>query len=189
MQREVWPQEDAAEILTARPWGHGPEHKVVLGLVADVADSPDGPPAPELVGLVDVIRGWPRPEVAHIGLVLVSERHRRQGLGARLHEAVIDRARTWEGITTLRVTIVDRNETIALPFWHHLGYTPTGESQPFVAGSIAHVYERPFEEAHSWPPVGPRRQRESVDTEGAACARDLPSIVVHSPREAPSRRL
>jgi GNAT superfamily N-acetyltransferase len=127
---------DAVAVLTERPPGTPASAKHVLGL----ADGDD------LVGIADVIRGWPAVGTAHIGLLqTVASRH-RLGLGRAVHDAVVDLVSTWPEIATLRLAVVDTNRDVAEPFWRATGYGPTGETSPFESGSVrsvARIWTRP----------------------------------------------
>ncbi|RLZ04101.1 N-acetyltransferase, partial [Kocuria tytonicola] len=128
------------EILSAAPPGFMGERKVDLGLL-------DGP---VLVGIADVLRGYPAEHCAHIGLLLVrGDRHGR-GLGRQLHRHVLDLVQTWPEVSTLRLGVVETNATSAVGFWEALGYTPTGETAPYENGSVrcqVTPYERPVPHA------------------------------------------
>jgi hypothetical protein len=62
---------DAQSTYTVLPEGKGYEDKFVYGVYA----------GGEMIGCADVIRGWPRPDTAHIGLLLIGARHQRGGYG------------------------------------------------------------------------------------------------------------
>jgi GNAT superfamily N-acetyltransferase len=121
--------EDASEALAARPPGVDVSHKFGVGLWQ----------GDELLGFADVIRGWPSREIAHIGLLMISGDHHGDGLGRRLHEAVLELGGSWPEIETLRITIVDTNADVADPFWRAQGYTLTGESSSFLSGDVVSV--------------------------------------------------
>lgn len=137
---------DGHEILVGKPAGLAAEDKVVLGLVqGDV-----------LLALADVLRGWPKPDNAHVGLMFVSGGHRGQGLAHRLHDAVVRRAASWPGVVSLRLSIVDTNRQTAEPLWKHLGYRPTWESVPFHDGivrSTARIWVRPIDRKSASAPL------------------------------------
>lgn len=117
---------DGHEILVGKPAGLAVEDKFVLGLVQDDV----------LLALADVLRAWPTPDTAHLGLLFVSGGHRGQGLAHRLHDEVVQLAASWPGVLSLRLSIVDTNRQMAEPLWKHLGYQPTGDSTPFHDGTV-----------------------------------------------------
>lgn len=128
--------EAASEALSALPPGVLNSQKVDLGLW-------DGQ---ELVAFADVILGWPAESVAHVGLLMTHGARQGGGLGRVMHDAVIDLVGRTPNIQSLRLSIVDTNADLAEPFWAKLGYEPTGESVPYVLGSVestARIWTRP----------------------------------------------
>ncbi len=126
----------ANEVLSALPPGVPISQKVDLGLW-------DGQ---ELVAFADVILGWPTVSVAHIGLLMTDGARQGEGLGRKMHDAVVDLAGRRPGIQSLRLSIVDTNADLAAPFWTKLGYEPTGEAVPYVSGTVestARIWVRP----------------------------------------------
>lgn len=116
---------DAQSLLLMRPPDLPEEHKVVYGVWA----------AGELVALLDVLRGWPAPDVAHIGLLQVRGDRQGQGIGRRVHELLL--SRLWPEIATLRIAIVQANAAVAEPFWRSLGYAPSGEPKPYRYANLS----------------------------------------------------
>lgn len=112
---------DALSVLIARPAGFDEADKFSLGLWAD----------DQLVGFADLLKGYPDPETAWIGLLIVDPRQRRVGYGRALHAAIIDRASSWPGVRRILLGIVATNAAYAEPFWRALGYRPTGEVRPY----------------------------------------------------------
>lgn len=128
--------EAASEALSALPPGVLNSQKVDLGLW-------DGQ---ELVAFADVILGWPAESVAHVGLLMTHGARQGGGLGRVMHDAVIDLVGRTPNIQSLRLSVVDTNADLAEPFWAKLGYEPTGESVPYVSGSVestARIWTRP----------------------------------------------
>ncbi len=128
--------EAASEALSALPPAVLNSQKVDLGLW-------DGQ---ELVAFADVILGWPAESVAHVGLLTTHGARQGGGLGRVMHDAVIDLVGRTPNIQSLRLWIVDTNADLAEPFWAKLGYEPTGESVPYVSGSVestARIWTRP----------------------------------------------
>ncbi len=127
---------DARIILTTLPPETGPDSKYCWGMWEDG----------RLVAFADVIRGYPQPAVAHIGLLISSGGSQRQGLGRRMHDYVVDRVSQWAEITVLRLGIVETNAGVAAPFWRSCGYAETGEVKSYTDGevhSVVAVWERP----------------------------------------------
>lgn len=88
-------------------------------------------PQPEMVGCADLIRGWPIPSTALIGLLLLDEAHQGHGLGRSAYQAVEAKVRRWPEIDILRVSVV-RSSAAVLPFWRRVGFIETGEVRPYV---------------------------------------------------------
>lgn len=102
------------------------DNKYVYGVMADELD---------MVGCADVIRGWPTPSTALIGLLLLDEAHQGHGLGRSTYHLVEAKVRRWPEIDMLRTSVVRSNATV-LPFWQRMGFAETGEVQPYVCDEI-----------------------------------------------------
>jgi RimJ/RimL family protein N-acetyltransferase len=111
---------DAQSAFTILPEGVDHADKFVWGLITDEG----------MVGCIDVIRGWPSADTAHVGLFLIDEAHTRQGLGQAAFEALEAEVREWPGITSLRAAVVATNAEV-LPFWQRMGFAETGEVKPY----------------------------------------------------------
>lgn len=101
---------EARDDWDAVPSGTPRNHKHVIGLFG-----------PELVGVVDVVRDWPRAGTWIIGLLLLDPAARRRGLGARTVSA-IDAWAARSGADRLRIAVVLANAG-GLKFWQALGFT------------------------------------------------------------------
>jgi len=88
-----------------------------------------------LVGCADLIRGYPSPSVATLGLLVVTEPYQGAGLGSELLGRVEDVVREWGGCDRIRLGVV-RNNGAALPFWAAMGFVPTGEVKPYSRGTV-----------------------------------------------------
>lgn len=140
---------DGLSTLTMAPPGTSSEDKHVLGLLED----------DRLVGLVDVVRGYPGPDRAFVGLLLTRPDRRGTGLAAMLHGAALDLARGWPDVTATRLAVVQSNAQVE-PFWQQLGYVATGEEKPWDYDgfrSVSRLFERPLERPRRPPdlPCGP----------------------------------
>jgi len=131
---------EAQSTFAALPPGKSYDDKFVYGFYADEA----------MIGCADVIRGYPTPNKAVIGLFLLSERWQRRGFGrafAALLEQAID---AWPEIKVLRVGVVEANIG-AHAFWRKLGYVESGEvkrgAPEFVSDVI--VLEKPLRSARA----------------------------------------
>ena len=116
---------DALSVFTILPDGKGYDDKFVLGIFSGSA----------MVGCVDLIRGYPEPETAHIGLLLIAEPFQRRGLGAEAFAAVERLVTSWNGIERLRIGVL-RSNTAAHRFWQRLGFRPSGEVKPYRYGYV-----------------------------------------------------
>lgn len=116
---------DAQSLYTILPDGKTYDDKFVLGIHRDEA----------MVGCIDLIRGYPDPDTAHIGLLLIGEGQEGRGFGRAAYAGLEDLVRSWESCTRLRLGVVRSNDR-ALRFWSALGFVPTGEVKPYRYGSI-----------------------------------------------------
>lgn len=122
------PPDGATDLLFDRPPNLEPDRKVVLGAIDDRG----------LAAVLDILRGWPEPSVAHVGLLQVHAGRQHQGIGRRAHDLLLGWiAATWPEIRTLRAAIVATNAEAADPFWTALGYRPTEAPKPYSAGATA----------------------------------------------------
>ena len=128
---------DGLSALITVPEGFDPSCKHGLGLWDD----------DRLLAFADVLVGYPDPAAAFVGLLVVRGGEHRRGLGRRMHDAVVDLARSSPAVTRLRLGIVATNAAGAEPFWRTLGYGPTGEVKPYrydhLVSSVA-LWERPL---------------------------------------------
>jgi RimJ/RimL family protein N-acetyltransferase len=116
---------DAQSTYTALPQGKSYDDKFVFGIYR----------AGETVGCADLIRGYPDFATALLGLLLVSEKYQRQGIGWNAYALIEQFIRGWRTCDRVRIGVVRTNEAI-LPFWTHLGFEPTGEIKPYRYGSV-----------------------------------------------------
>ncbi len=88
----------------------------------------------ELVGCADVLRGYPEPTTAFLGLLLIAESRQGEGLGRRVSSALESVMREW-GCTKVRLAVVESNEC-ALGFWSAVGFVDTGERVDYQNGRV-----------------------------------------------------
>lgn len=112
---------DALSVLMTVPPGFDAADKLAVGLWE----------GEELVAFAHVVPGYPYPEFAYVGLLVVHSDHQGNGLGRELHDAILQRAGRTAGFTRMRLGIVQTNAAVAEPFWRRLGYRPTGEHKPY----------------------------------------------------------
>jgi GNAT superfamily N-acetyltransferase len=130
----------AQSTFSALPPDKDYEDKFVWGLYEGEA----------MIGCADVIRGYPSPERAVIGLLLLVEARQRRGLGRAFAMLIEQAISDWPAIERLRVGVVASNAG-ALAFWRELGYHETGEVKAagpeFVAEVV--VLEKPLARCRS----------------------------------------
>lgn len=100
----------ATEILVDRPPGYPDAQKWVLGM-----EGPDG-----LVGVWDLMLGYPGPDAAFVGLFVLDPTQRGAGQGRR----ALDRIERWvvdQGIRSIRLA-VQMNNPRARVFWERAGF-------------------------------------------------------------------
>lgn len=127
---------DAQSLLMIVPPELPPERKTVYGVRDDSG---------ALVGLVDVLRGYPDEATAYVGLLQIRADLQGRGLGRRAHDALLDVVRGWPEIRTVRLAVVETNASVAATFWQALGYRPAGEPVPYRYANLettAQRYER-----------------------------------------------
>jgi GNAT superfamily N-acetyltransferase len=123
---------DALSALISVPPDFDPSGKRGIGLWEDGV----------LIAFADVLFGWPDPSTAYIGLLIVHGARQGQGVGRRLHDAVLERVRRETGAERVRLGIVERNAEQAEPFWRALGYVPTGEVKPYQYDNLESTVSR-----------------------------------------------
>lgn len=118
-------QTDAQNTCSVLPPGKSYEDKFVYGIYL----------GPQMVGCADLIRGFPDPQTATLGLLLLDEAHQGRGIGRIACLAIEDQVRSWGECTRLRIGIVRTNDRV-LPFWSALGFVPSGEVKPYRCGGV-----------------------------------------------------
>jgi diamine N-acetyltransferase len=101
---------EALETLTALPPGRTLAHKAVVGFSL----------GEDLVGCVELLRDYPEPGIAWIGLLLFAESHQGRGYGPR----ALRHAAAWAtdaGCTELRCAVIETNAR-AHAFWLREGF-------------------------------------------------------------------
>lgn len=113
----------AARMLTALPPGKTLANKHLLGIRA---------PRGELVGVIDLIRGFPAEGAWWLGLFLLDPTVRAAGLGSRaVGESV--RAAAAAGATAIHLGVLEQNEA-AERFWRRHGFSEL-RRQPYTSSS------------------------------------------------------
>ncbi|HEX5542354.1 MAG TPA: GNAT family N-acetyltransferase, partial [Micromonospora sp.] len=120
-ERRIPEPSDVDELFLALPPGMPPESKHVLGWWEEK----------KLLGIVDLVRGYPDASVAYIGLLQVRLEQQGCGLGERILRSTEALARGWPEIKRLRLAVV-RGNWVAAGFWHRMGFAETGEVVPYA---------------------------------------------------------
>lgn len=102
--------EDAVENLVEVPPGKTIEDKFFFGIHQ----------AETLVGCVDLIRAYPDPDIAYLGLMLFAESSQGKGLGKHSLDHLIRLACDW-GCRHMRLGVIETNVR-GLRFWQREGF-------------------------------------------------------------------
>ena len=100
----------------------------------------------EPVGFTDVIRGYPTDDCAYVGLFVLIESQHGRGIGGRAFRNLETLITKWPGVRRIRLTVIEANVP-ALGFWNAMGFTRTGEFEPYESGEVRsrHVlFEKPL---------------------------------------------
>lgn len=127
---------EGEEILSLLPDGKTADDKFVYAVELDGV----------CIGCVDLIRGYPDAQTAHIGLLLLAQAYEGCGLGSASLARIETLVHAWPECSRLRVGIVERNAR-ALAFWTRHGFAPTGETKPYGVdpiGSRVLIYAKPL---------------------------------------------
>jgi ribosomal protein S18 acetylase RimI-like enzyme len=107
--------DEARELLTSLPRGKGQEDKFVIGLF----DAPS-----HMVGVLDVIRDYPRGAEWYLGLLMFGPTWRGRRLGERVYRRLEDWVRELGGERIH--LIVQEQSPGALRFWQRMGFEVRG---------------------------------------------------------------
>lgn len=96
----------------------------------------------QMIGCIDILRGYPESSIVFIGLLLFIESHQGLGYGTQTVHFISGLANTW-GCDRLRIAVVQSNEP-ALAFWSKEGFVELYGKEPseYIAPVI--VMERPL---------------------------------------------
>ena len=97
----------------------------------------------ELTAVIDLLRGYPNPDTAYLGLLLVGEPWQGSGRGQSLYLHACTLARSW-GATLLRLSVIASNES-ALSFCLRRGFIECYRGELAVYRAEAIVQERTLE--------------------------------------------
>ncbi len=117
--------------FTGAPSGIDPAKSLRLGLFA-----PDG----QLVAIAEVAFGFPNPDDAYIGLLLIDPAHRGKRLGQKMLDHIFAAAKAL-GATRILIAVLEDNPK-GHRFWCKMGFTQECQSQPKQIGLKTHVQIR-----------------------------------------------
>lgn len=124
------PANAADEVIDSLPPGYTRENNWVGGIYLAETE--------ELIGCIDLVRGYPVPETAMVGLLLLAERWQGRGLGEAAYLELERRVREWPEIRRMRISVLSTNAEV-VPFWARLGFLPTGEQKPYENSGVVSV--------------------------------------------------
>jgi GNAT superfamily N-acetyltransferase len=130
---------EGQSLYTTLPEGKGYEDKFVYGIFRNG----------DMVGCLDVVRGYPADNVAFLGLLLIAEAHQGQGIGRAVYEQIEAHCRSWPGIRRIRLAVVETNAMV-IPFWDKMGFRRTEETRPYQYGpvqSMSIIFEKTLSES------------------------------------------
>lgn len=107
----------AKDLFAALPPGKTYADKFVLGLYSMTAETGGGT---AMIGCADLIRGYPEPDIAFIGLLLFAEAAQGAGYGPRALREIERLAAGW-GCRRLRLAVIETNPR-AIAFWRREGF-------------------------------------------------------------------
>ena len=113
------------EVFSAIPEGFDLTKKFVIGIKLNS----------ELVGCIDVLRGFPSEETLMLGLLLLKEKIQGQGIGKISFNQLLSYVGNWTEIKKIRISVVKSNGDV-LNFWQKLGIVENGIRKPYENGNI-----------------------------------------------------
>lgn len=119
----------AQSIFQALPDGKTYADKHVFGVYH--SDHPSN----QMIGCIDLIRGFPDSQTAMLGLLIISESHQKLGLGKASFEALEKLILSWPEMRKVRIGVVGTN-SIVLPFWKSVGFVETGMRRPYEDNGV-----------------------------------------------------
>lgn len=108
--------------------------RTLIGIVRRV--EPDATAAVagvELIGLIDFRLHWPNEGVVSIGMMMVAEPYQRLGVGTQAWQLLKPWLAAQGRMRQARLTVEQFNPG-ALQFFHHIGFTLTGEANRIKVG-------------------------------------------------------
>jgi len=116
--------EDGEELFAAIAPGKEFQDKFVFGIYLNNY----------MIGCIDLCRGFPDESTVTLGLLLLSEKHQKKGLGAGAYKKLEEIIKGWGNFEKIRIGVLVSNIEV-LPFWKKMGYTEKGR-KPYKHGDI-----------------------------------------------------
>lgn len=123
---------DAQSLLMMRPPDLAEDRKLVLAVRRE----------DDVIGIIDLLRGYPEESTAYLGLLEIRHDLQGRGFGRAAHEALLELVRTWPEIRRVRIAIVATNDAAVGHFWRALGYAPSGDPVPYVYDKLETTAQR-----------------------------------------------
>lgn len=90
--------------------------------------------AEQRIGVADLIKGYPDPETAFLGLLLLREDSQQKGLGRTFYEMIEKLVVEDLGLRQIRLGVVDSNPVA--PFWQKMGFQMTDIAKPHQGAKL-----------------------------------------------------
>ena len=116
--------EDGKELFAAIAPGKEFQDKFVFGIYLNNY----------MIGCIDLCRAFPNASTVMLGLLLLSEKYQRKGLGRQAHNKLEEIIKTWGNFEKIRIGVLVSNKEV-LPFWKKMGYTEKNR-KPYKHGDI-----------------------------------------------------
>ena len=122
---------EVQDFFTGAPPGTDPAKSLHRGLFA-----PDG----HLIAMAAVVFGFPNPDDAYLGLLLIDPAHRGKRLGQQMLDHICAAAKT-QGAHRILIAVLEEN-TKGHRFWSKMGFTEEMRGAPKQIGDKIHVQIR-----------------------------------------------
>ena len=122
---------EVSNFFTGAPPGTDPAKSLHLGLFA---------PDEQLVAIAGVIFGFPNPDDAYLGLLLIDPAHRGKRLGQQMLDHICTATKT-QGASRILIAVLEENIK-GHRFWSKMGFTEEMRSQPKQIDTKTHVQIR-----------------------------------------------
>ncbi len=110
--------DEAQKMLRAVPDGKSSNDLFILGVFNKYNS---------LIGVVHIIKDYPKLNVWMLGLLLIDPKERNKGLGRLIHNEIVDFVKNKNG-NKIRIGVLEDNKS-ALKFWNSVGYKLEKETE------------------------------------------------------------